>query len=744
MARGALFFFCCLIAFPMANVFGQAVFTGGPLVQKDNANIRISFTVSETTDVAITVLDSNGQVIRHLAAGVLNNNAPAPLQAGSLSQSLVWDRVTDNQATYGSDSFTVKVGLGLSPQFDRIVGWNPKAIKKVHSVAVGPGGELFVLWESGYDAFNPPGVMVFSRSGEYLRTLIPYPGNLSDAALAGVGTVKLDDGRRLPLQYNSNAHILMPFWNGICHQTMLVTPSGQLVMNSGSSTYLGGTRRPRAPLEWGTGPRRLLIMNTDGSIPQDFGGPTLVEPKVMTGLIHLGLSPNGKTVYAAGLMKGDAWSTANMTPSQTVLKVNLDGTGPATIFAGVDSVAGSDNLHFNDPRGIAVDAQGDVYVADHGNNRIVRFDSLGNYVGAIAVEYPHAIALNKTSGAVYVVSVNHGTSSWASGGGWVNKKVLKITSWSNPTIASTLNAWNSSSDFQYAALSIAVDEGVSPPIVWIGNGFPSPYHGTGTGVWRCVDSNGVLTAPQCVIGPLSGQKGIESALALAVNPTNEDVHVITRQGKIWQCFNGKTGASLTGPAVGGVEREFADDGSLFLRKDGGGNCAGLNANLAHYTSAGTALKFDSLSGNEIRLPPYTVSGGTCDRGFDVAPNGDIYFRHFDDTTCASAESKSPQNVDVYGKDGKLKQSAVISGMLLGGSAVRVDHDGNIYVADNIKPANRIVPLELQGKYPIVNFTNPNTGPGLWETGYPWIYGSLLKFGPGGGSVDSGGTGDLSA
>ena len=40
------------------------------------------------------------------------------------------------------------------------------------------------------------------------------------------------------------------------------------------------------------------------------------------------------------------------------------------------------NGEFNYPEGIAVDASGSVYVVDHGNDRIEKFDSNGKFITA--------------------------------------------------------------------------------------------------------------------------------------------------------------------------------------------------------------------------------------------------------------------------------------------------------------------------------------------------------------------------
>ncbi len=80
---------------------------------------------------------------------------------------------------------------------------------------------------------------------------------------------------------------------------------------------------------------------------------------------------------------------------------------------------GSSNGQFNEPRDIAVDSNGTIYVADRSNHRIQKFDSSGAYVtswgsygtGNTNFNYPRGIAVYETSpgiGFVYVAdSDNH-------------------------------------------------------------------------------------------------------------------------------------------------------------------------------------------------------------------------------------------------------------------------------------------------------------------------------------------------
>jgi hypothetical protein len=81
------------------------------------------------------------------------------------------------------------------------------------------------------------------------------------------------------------------------------------------------------------------------------------------------------------------------------------------------------------------------------------------------------------------------------------------------------------------------------------------------------------------------------------------------------------------------------------------------------------------------------------------------------------------NVDVYDQEGRFKRTAVwtVSDAMYG---PRVDPRGNIYIMDMIKPLGEPYPKEFQGK--LTTTRSPH-----W---YNWIYGSIIKFGPEGGSI----------
>ena len=84
-----------VVTVPGSGLTAQVSFTTKPSVVKADGKTTITFAVSAATDVEVAVLDGKGRIIRHLAAGMLGANAPAPLKPNSLKQELTWDGADD-------------------------------------------------------------------------------------------------------------------------------------------------------------------------------------------------------------------------------------------------------------------------------------------------------------------------------------------------------------------------------------------------------------------------------------------------------------------------------------------------------------------------------------------------------------------------------------------------------------------------------------------------------------------------
>jgi hypothetical protein len=91
--------------------------------------------------------------------------------------------------------------------------------------------------------------------------------------------------------------------------------------------------------------------------------------------------------------------------------------------------AGTGNGEFQGPRGVTVDSAGNIYVADTGNDRIQKFDKVGNGAGFIDVfppgpfglSSPHGLGVD-SSDRIYVADTgNDRVQIFDSGGAFINK-----------------------------------------------------------------------------------------------------------------------------------------------------------------------------------------------------------------------------------------------------------------------------------------------------------------------------------
>ena len=112
-----------IILFAVSALGGETAprFTKNPAVTKTSSGAKIEFAVDRQTDVAVFIENGQGQVIRHLVAGVLGKNPPKPLKPG-LTQHLEWDGKADYGKAAGSGPFKVRIALGMNAKFEKVVG----------------------------------------------------------------------------------------------------------------------------------------------------------------------------------------------------------------------------------------------------------------------------------------------------------------------------------------------------------------------------------------------------------------------------------------------------------------------------------------------------------------------------------------------------------------------------------------------------------------------------------------------
>lgn len=400
-------------------------FAAKPRATIDGDRVTIEFETTAFCDVTVAIEDAEGNILRHLASGVLGGNAPAPFAKNSKKQTLIWDGKDDaGRYVDRKDECRIRVALGLKAQFERTLFWSPK--KRLHQ---GAGRWGFVGTTGGLPtpriAAAPEGVYVyegrgldhvrlFDHAGEYVRTVYPPPADKLDA-IVGLEWFDFPQGERLPLKHD------------VLQTTFLTSgPSGR-VEKVGSMFGTAATALAARSLGDGPGQTRLALVHRslnrlagDGSsVGLPLAGPA-TSFKVSLRLDGIdqrewhvsptsaAFSPDGKTLYCTGYMWRQGRHTIRISKGclHGVIRIDYESDEPPTVFAGSlkQHDSGIADGRFRDATSVDCDPQGRVYVTDYANDRIQVFSPGGTHLRNIPAHKPALLRIHRRTGELYVFS----------------------------------------------------------------------------------------------------------------------------------------------------------------------------------------------------------------------------------------------------------------------------------------------------------------------------------------------------
>ncbi len=675
--------------------------------------MQIDFAVDRATDVAVTIEDAKGKIVRHLAAGVLGKNPPEPLQANTLAQSLLWDGKDNFGKAATGGPFRVRVQIGLKAEFDRFVLYDPDSSGEVSAVASGPGGKLYVFHKDGMANGNMGGyrIKTYTRDARHLQIVTPFPADIDPHKVKALGVFQDRDGSLVPHLHN---------WESLSFQPEAIGMRGR-DMPEWSCPAVDS----RGRVYWLVKGPALAAVDADGGIPYD----TFLGPKLLTDIKDLrsagslfwsdqpclAVSSDDRYVYFAGLTAGPGPDyRKNVRPLPCVFRVDVVKRGPAEVFLGKLDQPGKEKEFLASPRGLAV-ANGLVYVADREANRVVVFKEADrSYVGAIAVENPQVIGVDPSSGAIYVCAATGAqTADLIKFNGLKEGKELYRArlprSWFN----------------RGGVHRIAVDASARPVRIWLPYITPVPTR------LYCYEDAGHQFISKG--DPRKQNLSAEGPRDLSVDRVRGEVYVRAGgfPGRHYRIDDDtgklKDDSDLSFKKYGlyGAALVPGTDGNLYVY----GWASGARKGLLRFTPEGKPLNW---AGRDSNIIPFDGIRNFQNRGIALkpfAPPNELYLM-----VPGDYESNNPRDyarsvsLNVVGQDGKTKRTVIWQ--CFNGAVPRVDARGNIYVADLVKPADRSFPEFFAGKLaPVPQQTQ--TGDSFW---YSHMYGSIIKFPPEGGII----------
>lgn len=683
-------------------------FRAPPAAKRVGDGFRINFELTRSMDVEVALLDAKGNIVRHLAAGVLGgkNPPPAPLAPG-LAQSLRWDGRNDAGQPAAGGPFQVRVRAGLTPRFGRTIGDSPHNFNQTmcRGLAVDGNGDLYFMGLRSQDAMLSF-LRVYDRTGKFLREILPYPSTLSSAERQPFGIVEGLSGESLPQNYYSLWPNFYPFHQHKVKLLGIHPTDGSVVLMSESPHAVyrvrkenGAAGAPFVETLWvaGKGPGRAV------SLPMG------------------AFAPDGKTFYLTGFadVPTPGKKTPAVYPDGRVYRWR-PGQAPET-FVDIPLPAGAapptQAWHYSGNicalHGVTVDRAGCIFVCDAAGGKVWVLGADGKTLGSAAVDGAYHVAVDEKTGALYVLTRrNTGYHKWA-------RNLVKLSGWGPD--AKVLDRLEFPESGGAADPFLAVDFSATPTQLWVA-GCPRQESVT------CIEDTGKLTIREDLAD--RGKIASGFAVRLAVDPEADLVYV-NNGWAVNLRYDGRTGSYAGELDKDGTPRPILGS-ELCVRRDGmiyrgGTNFSGTISRLDR------ELRPVPLEGkNEFGYYYGRMGGGYFgNHGCTVAPDGRLFLlAMFNWCQCGVIEI-GPDGRAVDG--GRLKDAALwsdkanydkagIASARIGWlpsqcGGIKVGPAGHLYVGLRVLPRDHSPP-------PAAARIN----------GYDKMTGSILKFAPTGGGV----------
>jgi hypothetical protein len=688
---------------------GAVDFATPPRAQRTGDGLVVSFTLSERSDVEVAILNADGRVVRHLAAGVLGgeHDPPAPLKPG-FAQRIVWDGKDDLGQPAPGGPFKVRVRAGMSVQFGRMIGGSPYTGSvtsmpyraPVNGLAVDGEGNLYVKMMSSVGSHGNSGlwpwhVRRFDRNGKYGRTIMPYPPSTPAADATGYDLIAAGDGRLTP----ANRTSLYPVFAALGNEIVPRLADGRMVFVHTEKRQLNflsldGRNRVRTVTMWPAKAKLNCPTWLDIQVALSPDGRYAYYSNV-AGTAYDGKTPSDiDPVWPQGRIYRQDLTDADATPQPFFdLKLPDFAKAPYWMPSAWDKKTAA--------AGIDTDAKGNVLVCDLVNHEVVEVSPGGVRLSATKFPWPDKVMVSRKTDDLYVVSRK------VSRGNLPPATLFKVHGrGENATVAARLQLPGT------VGGAFTLDQSGDKPVLWLAGG-----DGETEKLFRIEDRGNELT--------VTGDNYLNrdtNAIAFVgymdVDREAELVYVTSNHDAVWR-YNGDTGEGGRLP-IRAVDLAIGPGGDIYAWGSGG-----YQGPVTRYTRGLDPAPLPGAGTNTYGNLYGRAGRGHSVCGMDVDGRGRVYatwgvnechVRVYDaDGTLVTY----PRTAETREEGKKETTPAAISGVVGYGGSIRVDPAGNIYL--------------LQAGVPD-DFPAP---PGFeHDEAFHHAMGTIYKFPPTGGSVRS--------
>lgn len=680
----------------------EAAFTAKPTVEQADGTTTIRFSVNQATDVAVSVLDAKGVVVRHLAAGVLGENTPEPLQKNALTQSLMWDCRDDLGKPVPPGTYSVRVGLGLKPRLKTLENFEPLHFGAVLGLAALPDGGVCVYSQRAYPDFAPV-ILALDSDGTYRRSLYPPPATVDPAKSPGAPGFVRGDGKWV---LRLDARMSAP--NDAPKYTPMAAGGGSLYV---CPQTVGGI---------------YAIHSMSGAVSERVGKEGLGWGKNQVAPRALAVSADGRWLYFTAVTATKRkYKAPSYKPLHAVYRMPVDGGAPPSPFFGKPAESGTDAL-LNAPLGLAVGEGGNLYVCDNGNNRVIVVKPDGTPGGSFEVPGAALCAPDADSGRLFVVC----SSRLVGGHPGVPLGKAKVE----------VRAFTAKGE-ALGVTAVSGSRGVGSAVV---TGLATEAVNGETRVWLSLAGRKWPTTGGALLRYSFDGKAFATLKAISTNYQKPfmkgpyDPRSFYNWGGQYQKYDevldwkylpdeGRLHYSL-GPLSGKKNASWADGrryrwnmGNSWYKKTQEPIWRKLA--LLRLDPAGRPLAYKATGTNGLKLVHQPRAPWWAQRGVMVDRRGHVYMRYTWEDVEAKKKDMDSRNVWATGIQHFDEKGHHVGEVVMthGTYGMGVDVHGNIYVGDKPRPAGIMVPADVKkafgGKVP--------SGLSAW-------YGSVIKFGPQGG------------